>query len=271
MKIKYLGTGAAEGWPAVFCQCEHCRRARRLGGKNIRHRACSLINGDLLIDFSADTFGQVLNYGLDLSSVKNMLITHNHEDHFYAHELTNIADPFGHNLDGIPARLYGSATVTGNAMNAVAESELDGRLEFVEVKAFQPFVAGEYTVTPLPANHGAGISFIYLIESHGKTMLYAHDTGWLLDSVWQYLGGRRLDYVSMDGTCLDNAHYDSHMTLDENIAMKQRLISMGSADTHTMFVSNHFSHNGGLLHDEIVARLEPRGILTAYDGMEVEF
>lgn len=36
MKIKYWGTGASEGLPAVFCDCENCQKARRLGGKNIR-------------------------------------------------------------------------------------------------------------------------------------------------------------------------------------------------------------------------------------------
>ena len=27
MKLTYLGTAAAEGFPAVFCNCEHCREA----------------------------------------------------------------------------------------------------------------------------------------------------------------------------------------------------------------------------------------------------
>ena len=39
MKIKYLGTGAAEGWPGVFCNCQHCREAREKGGKNICTRS----------------------------------------------------------------------------------------------------------------------------------------------------------------------------------------------------------------------------------------
>ena len=33
MKIHYLGTAAAEGWPALFCDCENCRRARIEKGK----------------------------------------------------------------------------------------------------------------------------------------------------------------------------------------------------------------------------------------------
>ena len=31
MKIKYLGTAAAEGVPAIFCNCETCKEARKLG------------------------------------------------------------------------------------------------------------------------------------------------------------------------------------------------------------------------------------------------
>jgi phosphoribosyl 1,2-cyclic phosphate phosphodiesterase len=271
MKIRYIGTGAAEGWPAVFCQCAACRAARRLGGRNIRHRSSALIDGSLLIDLPADIYSQSLAYGIDLSAIKSFLITHNHEDHFYPHELTNMTEAYAQILDGIPAKLYGSVTVTDAAAKALEGYDINGLLELVEVKAFQEFTAGRYTITPLPANHGAGVSFNYLICSGGKTMLYAHDTGWPKDAVWEFLQGKRLNFVSMDGTCIDAQHYESHMTLDEDIAMKRRLISMGCADESTVFVSNHFSHNGLLLHEEIEARLLPHGILAAFDGMEMEF
>mgnify|MGYP003290091199 CR=1 FL=1 len=35
MKITYLGTAAAEGFPAVFCNCEYCIKAKKLGGKTV--------------------------------------------------------------------------------------------------------------------------------------------------------------------------------------------------------------------------------------------
>lgn len=38
MKIQYLGTAASEGWPALFCSCEACEKARKLGGRNILKR-----------------------------------------------------------------------------------------------------------------------------------------------------------------------------------------------------------------------------------------
>ncbi len=36
MKIKYLGTAAAERVPAIFCTCEVCSFARKEKGKEIR-------------------------------------------------------------------------------------------------------------------------------------------------------------------------------------------------------------------------------------------
>ena len=51
MKIKYLGTAAAEGVPAIFCRCEVCRKSKAAGGRNIRTRSQSIIDDRLLLDF----------------------------------------------------------------------------------------------------------------------------------------------------------------------------------------------------------------------------
>ena len=56
MKIKYLGTAAAEGVPAIFCRCEVCRKSKAAGGRNIRTRSQSIIDDRLLLDFCLDTF-----------------------------------------------------------------------------------------------------------------------------------------------------------------------------------------------------------------------
>ena len=56
MKITVLGSAAAEGIPAVFCNCENCKRAAAKGGKDIRTRAQVLVNDDLMIDWPADTY-----------------------------------------------------------------------------------------------------------------------------------------------------------------------------------------------------------------------
>ena len=51
----------------------------------------------------------------------------------------------------------------------------------------------------------------------------------------------------------------------------ERLTAMGCVHEKTRRVINHFSHNGGLNHDQLSAWGEKRNILTAWDGMEVEF
>ena len=33
MKITFLGTAAAEGIPALWCECPICQQAKELGGK----------------------------------------------------------------------------------------------------------------------------------------------------------------------------------------------------------------------------------------------
>ena len=83
MKITFLGTAAAEGFPAIFCNCEYCNEARRLGGKNIRTRSQALIDDELLIDFPADTYSHFLKHGIRGDEIKYLIITHGHSDHLY--------------------------------------------------------------------------------------------------------------------------------------------------------------------------------------------
>ena len=92
MKLTYLGTAAAEGFPAVFCNCAYCNEARTLGGKNIRTRSQALINEDLLIDLPADTYFHFLQNGIRGDQIAYLLVTHAHSDHFYPAELESARD-----------------------------------------------------------------------------------------------------------------------------------------------------------------------------------
>ena len=83
MKLKYLGTAAAEGVPAVFCECETCKYARKHGGKNIRTRSQVIIDIKIRIDFPADTYMHFLKFDIPLYAVKSRIITHFHQDHLY--------------------------------------------------------------------------------------------------------------------------------------------------------------------------------------------
>ena len=76
MEIQYLGTAAAEGWPALFCNCEICKKAAIKRGKNIRTRSQAIIDKKILIDFPQDSYMHMLQYGIDMPNIQTLLITH---------------------------------------------------------------------------------------------------------------------------------------------------------------------------------------------------
>ena len=106
MKIQYLGTAAAEGIPAIFCECENCKKSRIAGGKNIRTRSQALIDDKLLIDFPADTYMHFLKYDVPLAKIKNCLITHSHSDHLYPQELPMRRKGFSHIKEEFPLTFF---------------------------------------------------------------------------------------------------------------------------------------------------------------------
>ena len=85
MEFTFLGTGAAEQYPGLWCTCPYCTRARKLGGKNIRRTSSAHFAGDCLIDLPPETFSQAEKYGiamipqelnvqLDMTAAENILL-----------------------------------------------------------------------------------------------------------------------------------------------------------------------------------------------------
>lgn len=279
MQLQFLGTAAAEGWPAIFCQCEACETARRRGGRNIRTRSQSIVDRKLLIDMPADTYMHALQNSLDFSKVEHVLVTHSHPDHLYPEEFLLRRTDFIHLMESVPKLyVYGNQAVTERLKQAMADcdapdSMLSEVLEPVEAALFTPFKAGAYTVTALACDHMAGLetAYIYLIEKDGKALLYAHDTGELLEETWEYLAGKRLNAVSFDCTFGARDCKRGHMGLPNAANMKARMLEQGMADARTCFAVNHFSHNGGLCYEELVPLAEKSGFVVSYDGLKIDF
>lgn len=279
MKLTYLGTAAAEGWPALFCRCEYCMKALERGGKNLRTRSQAMVNDDLLIDFPADSFSHMQQNGLNFSAVETLLITHSHMDHFSPADLhLRSLSFYAHNLTKPSLTLYGNQRVMSllekQRITRPEEPNDDTGISAVEIKAYQPFTAGKYRVTALPAFHAMNENaFVYLIEDGEKTLLYLHDTGELFDEVYDYLQANkvRADLISYDCTYVALPSGGGHMGLDSCPKVRERLASIGVCDEKTVHVVNHFSHNGKLIHDELEPVAAEIGFLTSYDGMTVEF
>lgn len=275
MEITYLGTAAAEGWPAVFCACEACKRARKEGGKNIRTRSQSIIDGRLVVDLPPDTYWHAIAHGINLAQVSDILITHSHQDHFYPPELILRAEPYAHDPAPI-LHIYGNGTVRDRYENARRQDDsrdMDDKVVFHEIKPFLPFSTSDgYRVTPIRAAHDPNEEcLLFLIEKGGKTLFYSNDTSYYPEDTWEFLQGKRIDLVSLDCTLQMRHGGKNHMGFPENLKVRERLEEQGCADGTTKYVLTHFSHNGGMLHQEMRQQVEDKGFNVAYDGMSVSF
>jgi len=276
MKIKYLGTAAAEGIPAIFCDCENCKKARDKGGKNIRTRSQALIDDKLLIDFPADTYMHFLQHNIPLTKIKNCLITHSHYDHLYEQELVMRKKGFAHMDDESPIVFF-SDEAGYNAIKDVKESKgiSDEDVLVEQIKLNEKFDVDDYKITALRAAHDPKSSpVVFIIDNGEKTIFYSNDTSEYPEESMEYLKNLKkpIDLISFDCTeaCRD-AKYVGHLTLDRCIALREKLFDIGAADSKTLFVLNHFSHNGtNVTYDEFVKIAAEYNFEVSYDGMEIE-
>ncbi len=280
MKIKYFGTAAAEGIPGLFCDCDTCKKARELGGREIRTRSQALIDDKLLIDFPPDTYMHILNDGLDFSNINNILITHSHSDHLYLDDFAMRFPGFSQYSDENKVNIYTSATTAGK-INAFLDGKSDYRTKVIEafpIELYKEVEIGEHKVTPLEAVHGEHTNpYIYIIKNNeNKTLLYAHDTDYFHENVWEYIDKTKqvFDFISLDCTnaCMENVNYKGHMGLYANADVVNRLRDMGSVHDKTIVCCNHFSHNADkVLYKDFCIEAKKYGFETAYDGLEIEF
>ncbi|MCL1793667.1 MAG: MBL fold metallo-hydrolase [Oscillospiraceae bacterium] len=274
MEFRYLGTGAAECWPALFCSCENCKRAAEAGGKNIRTRSQALIDDNLLIDLPPDTYFHIIQNGLDLKKIRHILFTHAHEDHFYPYDLHRAYPPFAYNENKgriNKINIYGNKTIAGYAKEFENYKDI---LEFREIRAFEKFEAGNYAITPLKADHDFSQEcFIYAIEGKQTKILYANDTGYFPEETWNYFkrvsGEKKFDFVSLDATYGIADSRRGHMGIAAGNDVKRRLCEIGAAGQNTVFCFNHFSHNGGKIYDELVPIAKQMGFLVSHDNMSL--
>ena len=277
MNIQFLGTGAAEGIPALFCNCDYCRSVRQRGGKEVRSRAQVLVDGELSIDFPPDAFFHGARAGVDLSAVRYLLVTHSHCDHFYAHDFVLRGYKYAQNMTSPALHILGNAEVLdvfSESVRREMRSEVMERIALTELKAFVPCSFGDWTAYPLRARHSSREPFVYLVEGKGKRILHLTDTGPLPEETYACLGGlggAPCDLVTLDCTFLydDAPHSVRHMGVKENAEVLRRLRTMGLLDGHTKAVITHFSHNSAPSEEKLRRAEEELGVTAAYDGLVV--
>lgn len=278
MKIQYLGTAAAEGIPAIFCECDICKRSALLGGKNIRTRSQAIIDDKILVDFPADTYVHSLKWGISLCKISTCIITHSHMDHLYPAEIEMRKDVFAHLKKEIPLTFYLAESGYNSLKSIIDKYQIPAtRVNVVKINPYKTFEAEGYKITPVKAEHDEkSTPVVYAVEKDGKSLFYAHDTSELCDESMKCLKNlnKPFNLISLDCTQANDeiVPYVGHLNLKKCEELRKRFIYDGIADENTVFVLNHFSHNGAdVVYDDFVKLAKKRGFLTSYDGMSIEF
>ena len=273
MRLRILGSAAAEGWPAMYCRCDACQEARRRGGKNLRRRTAYALNDDTFVDFGPDIFWQSIEFGIDLAEIKQVVLTHSHSDHLSPTE-------FGWRAKGYCGTDCDPMDVFGNS-HALARLERDmsipperAMLRLHQVEPGESFACGNLKVTPLEANHASPeeTALNYVIEDGSQAILIASDTGWWEDHTWELISRFRVDLAILECTYLEvnPGSLEHHLGLESMLKLRNRLAELDVLKPEATVVTNHFSHNGHVLHEELCELMEPENIIVGYDGLTID-
>lgn len=273
MKIKILGSAASEGLPCLFCECKACREAWKLGGKNIRRRCSYMINDDTIVDYGPDIFMQAITFGIDMTEIKRVFITHLHDDHLDLNEICRrrVLDKNHRLLD-----FYASEDFVSLLREAMNKSYDDIGLNFHPVSHGMTGHDGKLEFAVIKAAHhafGTDLAVNYIFTYAGKSILIANDTGWWDNESWEYIRKFKLDAAIIECTFgLSQEHIDNtcgHLGRNSSIKFRDKLVELGVLSAMTPVWLTHFTHSGYPLQNKLEKYFEPYNIGICYDGMEI--
>ena len=290
MKVRFLGTGAAEGIPAIFCRCELCQLAKKKGGREARSRFQVLINDDLLVDFPPDSYMHMLGDKLDFSKIENLLITHSHSDHFYPEDLFMRGLYSSYNMQTPVLTVHGSgetvrrliacdAAFPKGSTSAIPIAQFEGYdvmgrcVEYHELNPYDKFRIAGYEVGVVPSVHMEyEPSFVYFICDGKRSVLVLSDTAVLKENAVKFIAEnvQASDLIVYDCTYGFKEAQEGHMNIFGNVVLKERLREVGVSNGKTLHVITHIAHNQGKTHAQLQKDAGRMGFTVAYDGLELD-
>ncbi|MUH45467.1 MAG: bifunctional adenosylcobinamide kinase/adenosylcobinamide-phosphate guanylyltransferase [Actinobacteria bacterium] len=262
MRIRMLGTGAADGWPNPFCTCNSCA-AERAAGRS-RTSSAAIIDGIVLIDCGPTTTHAAVRAAVELSGVEHVLITHGHPDH--------LAPEFLLWREWIPdlrhLHVWGPRAAIDRCRHWVGP---DSPVSFHVVKPGDEVLAqtqgGTYRVRVVRASHGHGngdeladeaVLYDLTAPDHSR-LFYATDTGPLGPAQIASLSGRAFDVVLIDESFgFKDDHGTGHLDLTTLPITLTALRSAAAITDATDVIAIHLSHHNPP-ERELRAALHPMG------------
>ncbi|MBR4028459.1 MAG: MBL fold metallo-hydrolase [Alistipes sp.] len=257
MKITFLGTGTSQGVPVIGCKCEVCKST---DSKDKRLRTSAMVEVEdkrFIIDAGPDFRYQMLRAGI--SKIDALLLTHEHKDH-----TGGIDDVRAFNFVDYPIihtiHIYSNSStieaIRRDFHYAFATDKYRGVPEIrthiiTEQESF--FVEG-IEITPIVGQHSERFRSVgYRIGN----LAYLTDMNYIAPEEIAKLRGVEVLVIN----ALRWETHSSHFSVEEAIKIIDSVAPKRAYLTH-------MSHRIGL-HSELEHRL-PKGVMAAYDGLEVE-
>lgn len=289
--LQFLGTGAADTIPNAFCSCPVCTDARSNLAQKTRKRASFLIDEENLIDFGPDFSCATQQYNLNMSGIKNIFITHTHEDHFCISNfgllnMSNRSADFPLHvylsekgyawLDGVSQALCGSL---GDHMD-FAKAMAAKRVILHKVEPYKEFTVDKIKVFPIETTHRVqkgdsgemAINYLFTLPD-GHKILYACDTGIYTERALAELKDCRADDIILEATfgSRDNDS-SSHLNAKTFVIMLNRFLENNIATPQSRVYATHINHKHDLTHEkyqEFFDNNSPIKVVVAHDGMQI--
>jgi len=232
MRLRFLGTGASDGWPNPWCTCRSCAAAVADGV--LRGQTSALLDDRLLLDIGPDGPRAAARFGVSLADVDVVCVTHPHPDHH-----------------GVPAWMWRGWVDTRRPLTLVAPAavvadarpRLDDTVTTHEVTAGASLEVAGYQLRVLPAEHRCpGEAVLYDVTGpDGTRLLWGTDTGPLPEAALALTEGRAYDAVLLDLTSghLDSGHLDLTTWPEQVAALRGR----GAVVDGTTLLAVHLGHD----------------------------
>lgn len=252
-ELLFLGSGAAD-WDL--------RRREAF----FRRKSAALLNGHLLLDcgphiwdFARCEDPQVLD------GVTDVLITHDHDDHFCPESLLRLAES-----------RHLRVACDGWAREALGEH---AHIEYIPVTPYEPFSLGKYKILPVLANHDVILqdnrqACHYIIRTPDrKKLFYGMDGAWFLRPTWDELRQHQFSVMVLDCTVGDRSDLRifEHNSIPTLRMMVQQLRECKIVEKDGVIVASHFSRSLHGTREQTEAALRTADVRAAYDGMTLRF
>ena len=252
MNITFLGTGTSQGVPVITCKCEICKSH---DPHDNRLRTSVLVETEdktFSIDSGPDFRYQMLR--ADVKTLDAVLYTHEHKDHIAG--LDDIR-PFNYlqkKIIDVYATERVQTALRREFSYIFAESKYHGlpQIALHTVVDAQAFNVGETAVMPFEVMHNLLPITGYRIGD----FTYITDAKVIPLASIEKIRGTKVLVLN----ALQLEEHISHFTLEQAIDFAQEI---GAEETYL----THISHNLGL--HRVVSRQLPKGIMLAYDGLQI--